>query len=111
MRQRYPKYVRLLKSKEFSYVRKKGRRSWGQTLIIDTKPTKNSFSRLGISVSRRYGKAVQRNLFKRRIRELFRLHRAQFSSHRDIHVSAQFKRPPHTYTDLKEEFLALVEKT
>ena len=108
MSARYPKHARLLTSKEFAFVRRKGRRLWGSTLIIDIKPTKKSTSRLGLSVSRRYGKAVKRNRFKRQIRELFRRHSAQFAEPLDVHVSPQFKHAPYTYPSLTQEFIKLL---
>jgi len=46
-------------------------------------------SRLGVTASRRVGKAVHRNHIKRRIREWFRQHRDELPVGRDIVVIAR----------------------
>lgn len=41
-------------------------------------------ARLGVTVSRRVGGAVVRNRVRRRVREVFRLHREWFADGRDV---------------------------
>ena len=48
--------------------------------------TKRSYPRFGISVSRRVGNAVVRNLWKRRLREAFRMARPKFPESFDVVV-------------------------
>ncbi len=63
---------RLCNKEDFLRVYREGKRVRlpGLTVIF----TKNSlpYSRIGISIGRRFGKAVQRNRAKRIVRELFR---------------------------------------
>lgn len=46
-------------------------------------------SRLGITVGRKAGPSVKRNLFKRRVREWFRRHRSELGGPLDIVVIAR----------------------
>jgi len=65
---------RLLKSADFRrVVRKVKPRGTGHFLIF-VRPS-NLGPRLGLTVSRKVGKAVGRNRIKRRVREFFRLHK------------------------------------
>lgn len=75
---RFNKASKLLKRKQFQAVMKKGRRFFGQVIVIAS--CSSDLPRLGITVPRKYGNAVQRNRFKRLVREAFRLNQHLFSS-------------------------------
>jgi ribonuclease P protein component len=71
----FPKENRLLSRGDFSYLKSKSKKIVQKSLIAYVKPTQiqeKAISRLGISASRKFGKANKRNLFKRLIRESFR---------------------------------------
>jgi len=65
----FPKTARLLKSEEYQRVYDAGKRTAGRFLQIFYCSNQLGHSRFGISVSKRFGNAVRRNLIKRRIRE------------------------------------------
>ncbi|MCI0420545.1 MAG: ribonuclease P protein component [Acidobacteria bacterium] len=65
----FPKSARLLKSKDYQRVYQAGKRKAGRFLKLFYCCNQLDHCRFGISVSKRFGKAVQRNLLKRRIRE------------------------------------------
>jgi ribonuclease P protein component len=65
----FPKTARLLKSEEYQRVYDAGKRKTGRFLQIFYCSNQLGHCRFGISVSKRFGNAVRRNLIKRRIRE------------------------------------------
>jgi len=65
----FPKTARLLKSEEYQRVYNAGKRKVGRFLQIFYCSNQLGHCRFGISVSKRFGNAVRRNLIKRRIRE------------------------------------------
>lgn len=71
---------RLKKDVEFKLLRSKGR-SWSNPLVVlYALPSDQGVTRVGISVSKRIGKAVKRNRIKRLIREAVRLRHSEISS-------------------------------
>jgi len=66
--------VRLRARGEFTLVQKQGRRVATTYMTVLALPNSLDSDRLGIIASRRLGGAVIRNLAKRRLREIFRLH-------------------------------------
>ena len=65
--------MRLKNSRQFEAVYDRGLRKRAGPLTVFTRPNDLDHPRLGLSVPRRVGTAVQRNLIKRRLREAFRL--------------------------------------
>ena len=61
---------RLRKSRDFERVLKQGTRRANRLLVLGTFPNDLGQTRYGFSVGRRIGKAVQRNLIKRRLRSI-----------------------------------------
>ena len=99
---RFRRSDRLLDSRDFRRVLRRGRRRAHRDIVVitaqkDIKHIKNSQlkgfdetgSRLGITASRKVGGAVVRNRFKRRIRAWFRAHRTEFDSNLDVVVIAR----------------------
>ena len=65
---------------------------------------KNSFghARIGCSVSTKLGDAVERNLFRRRLKEAFRTHADLSSPSFDIHLIPQQKVSAYSWQDIKQ---------
>jgi ribonuclease P protein component len=75
---------RLKKDVEFKRVRSKGR-SWANSLVVlYALRSDQDLTRVGISVSKRIGKAVKRNRVKRLIREVVRLRYPKISQGWDL---------------------------
>ena len=68
----FPKSNRLLSKSDFNSLREGSRFFVSGVLVSYCKPNGSDHSRIGIAVSKKYGNAVQRNEFKRHIREVFR---------------------------------------
>jgi len=64
---------RLKKNKHFGYIYKKGKRINSRHLTLFCVPSKFKTYKIGISVSKKIGKANERNKLKRRIREILRV--------------------------------------
>ena len=88
---RLPKAARLLRRREFLLVQRQGKRQNAPSFVVIKYPRppasrhgKAEESRLGLTVTRRIGKAVVRNRIKRLVREFFRLHREKMPPAHDI---------------------------
>ena len=71
----FPKSVRLLESADFRRVTSTGRKLSGRFFLFFALQATESEGRIGLTVSRRVGDAVERNQVKRHLREFFRLNR------------------------------------
>lgn len=77
---------RLKKNWEFQRVYKTGKKYWDTNFVIYVYRTQLNHTRLGITVSKKVGKSVQRNRVKRLIREVFRILRSELHPQYDIVV-------------------------
>jgi ribonuclease P protein component len=71
----FKKTDRLLKRSEFIKLSDSGQRLITRLFIVLAAPAESGGSRIGITVSRKVGGAVQRNRIKRLAREAFRMNR------------------------------------
>jgi ribonuclease P protein component len=106
----FPKEARLRTSQEFKKLGREGVQLVGRYVILSHRhKLQETQPRLGITVSRRYGKAHLRNRFKRQIREAFRLLAPQLATTLEIHVLPR-KEAIHTTTaQLIEDFVSLLQ--
>lgn len=58
----------------------------GSLVIVDSRKNTTGLTRLGITVTRRFGKAHERNRFKRLVRESFRHCRLELPSDLDLNI-------------------------
>lgn len=82
----FPKKFRLRTQSEFDAVYHNNVFAADNVLVIQAKTNGFNYSRLGLSIGRKVGNAVQRNRWKRVIRESFRKRRTQFPVGMDIVV-------------------------
>ena len=68
----FSKASRILTRSHYSRIQKEGLRLVGECVVIQYRKGFAPLPRLGITISRRYGKAHDRNRFKRLTREAFR---------------------------------------
>ncbi|MDA8140118.1 MAG: ribonuclease P protein component [Desulfobacteraceae bacterium] len=80
---------RLLKRHQFVYLADHGKKVQNQYFVGFFESSRVERCRLGITVSRRVGKAVTRNRIKRVVREYFRINRSIFKHLWDIHLIAK----------------------
>jgi ribonuclease P protein component len=69
---KFPKSARLLTSSHYKFLNRNSIRVFGLQIALDYRQGRSISAKLGITVSRKFGKAHDRNRFKRVVREAFR---------------------------------------
>jgi ribonuclease P protein component len=82
--QRFRRVDRLKKRYEFKQAQLSGRRIHTPHFLIVVLPNALQNTRLGITVTKKVGTAVQRNRIKRVVREVFRRNRRLFPASHDL---------------------------
>lgn len=116
MNNTYPKSCRLLCRSQYERLIRKGRRLSGNKILIELYYKKYNqaveLPRLGITVTKKFGKAHDRNRFKRVVREAFRKCKDKIEKGVDLNI-----RPAYSYKadpfiikpeDVEAELLKLV---
>ena len=88
-------------------------RSNGQAdscLVLYARKNHTGTNRVGITVSKKLGKAVVRNRVRRRIREAYRLNEEKFLPGWDIVIVARSRAVSVSFRKLTQSLLALSEK-
>lgn len=87
-RQKFPRRFRLLRHSDFERVYKSGRRHFARHMtVFYLARVKDDGVRVGLTVGRVLGGAVERNRIKRRLREALRLHWPQSLAALDVVVN------------------------
>ena len=105
LRLRFPKQVRLKSRYEFRKLQREGHRIQGGFLVFQVASEDFTYPRLGITVSKKFGGAVSRNLFKRRVREAFRL--SFLPAGLVVHIAPKPKISMPTFAQIQEDFKLL----
>lgn len=109
---RFRRSDRLRSPRDFRRVGREGRRRRSRHFVLLIAPKRPEVSReapaLGITVSRKVGKAVRRNRVKRCIREWFRHHREALPPRSDVVVIARPGAAELTTAEIERELVGLL---
>ncbi|TFH30760.1 MAG: ribonuclease P protein component [Myxococcales bacterium] len=109
-RQRFRRGDRLKKRYEFRQAQLSGRRIHTAHFLIVVQPNALQNTRLGITVTKKVGTAVQRNRIKRVVREVFRRNRPLFPGSHDIVFIAKRGSTGIDYASLLNELQRAAKK-
>ena len=79
-------------------------------LVLYARKNRTGVNRVGITVSKKLGKAHIRNRIRRRVREVYRLNEAAFRPGWDIVVVVRGKAIDASFAQLTESYLALAKR-
>ncbi len=79
-------------------------------LVLYARKNRTDGNRVGITVSKKLGKAHVRNHVRRRLREVYRLNEERFQSGWDIVVVARSKAVDASFDQLTRSYLTLSQK-
>ncbi|MBA2663145.1 MAG: ribonuclease P protein component [Bradymonadaceae bacterium] len=105
--ERFRKEERLRKRSDFLRTQRRGQRRSGKFLVVYTSNNGLECSRIGLTVARKVGNAVVRNVWKRHIREIFRQNKARFPAGFDMVIIVKAGAQLPSLTALSEELVRL----
>ena len=102
--------VSLKETHLFRRLYAKGKSAVSPSLAVYARRNGQNRNRLGLTVSTKVGKAVERNRIRRRIREAYRTHEAEIAPGWDIVVVARIRSAYTPYAGLQRDLLRLLDK-
>jgi ribonuclease P protein component len=106
----FPKASRILHRFHFKHLLKFGTRLGGESLSVNFRTGRSPRARLGITISRKQGKAHERNRFKRLVREVFRELYPTLPKSLEINVCPRRTPVPLDKHKIFTDFSALLDK-
>jgi ribonuclease P protein component len=99
----FPKGERLLNRKDFVNLNRSGKRYRTERFTALYKENGLDRTRLGITVSKKVGNAVERNRIKRLVREFYRQNKESFLNGYDVNFIADKSARLLVFNDIKKE--------
>ena len=95
----------LKKNHEFRRLYSRGKSAATPLLVVYCLKNGHNYNQIGITVTKKLGKAVQRNRVRRRLKEIYRLSEEKFSVGYNIIVVARTKSRYASFSQLRRAFL------
>jgi ribonuclease P protein component len=107
----FSKIDRFLSKYDYRAMKSGSKRLVGRCLCVDFKPALKgrTHSRLGITASGKFGSSVERNRFKRLVREAFRTKR-QLWNPQEIHIVPRQLAKSAKFCDIANELIHLLKQ-
>lgn len=105
----FPKKYRITRTNDYRRLYRDGRRVRSAHFQLFHLPSATGFSRIGLSSSRKVGKAAVRNLVKRRMREILRRQRSEFRFSADLVLVAHPSAALLSYREMETEILKMLK--
>ena len=106
----FPRTDRLTSRRQFLTVYDRGRRVRGKCVTVFGMPNRLGRSRVGFTVTKKLGGAVERNRIKRQLREIFRLNRLSGSGSLDIVINAHHSIGASPVAEIESDLLRCVDR-
>jgi ribonuclease P protein component len=98
----------LLKRHQFQrFANQKGACAIGQSIIVENRTNHTLNTRLGITVTKRFGKSHDRNRFKRIVREAFRKSLAKLPKGLDFNIKPRLTAKQASSDQIQQDLLQL----
>lgn len=97
--------VTVKENSDFRRIYRRGRSAVSGGVVVYCLKNRKGMSRLGVTVSTKLGHAVVRNRVRRRLRELYRLHKAELLPGYDLIVVARVRAVGMPYAKLEKQYL------
>ncbi|MDD7543285.1 MAG: ribonuclease P protein component [Peptoniphilaceae bacterium] len=104
------KKLRLRRNEDFTRVYRQGRASYNRDFKVVFRQNRKDHNRYGFSLSKKFGKAHERNRTKRQLREIVRLNQEIFPSGYDIVILPKESVKIQDYHRLSESLLHCVKQ-
>ena len=104
------KKYRLRRNRDFQYTYRKGRSLGHPLLVLIYRETNRNENRIGFSITKKFGNAVQRNRIKRQLREILRLQLQHLRQGYDMIFVVRKEAGEASYHTLESAVINLLKK-
>lgn len=103
--------MRVRTKYEYQRISRQSKRLAGKFVIVDFRSNHKGATRLGITVTKKYGKAHDRNRFKRVVRDAFRLTYPRLTAGLDLNVKPRTYARHARMSDIQTELISFFALT
>lgn len=103
--------MRLRTRREYQRISRSSKRAVAKYIIVDYQSNGKSLTRLGMTVTKKFGKAHQRGRFKRIVREAFRLSHSHLVVGLDLNVKPRSLASEAAMQDIQADLFTLFGAT
>lgn len=105
--EQFPKEERVRRRREYLTIQRRGEKVHLEQLLAFVRAGEPQRRRIGITVSKKVGKAVERNRVKRLVREAWRRNKQAFPLGKDVVFVAKRNASESSFTKIEEQLLKL----